>query len=407
MQGKQQYQQQLFHYVDIESLIPDKHLLRKIQSCVDFTFVQNLTESFYCENNGRPSIPPELFFRMLLISYLYNIHSERKLCEEIHLNLAYRWFCQLTLDDKVPNHSSLTRIRDRLGEETFAKFFNEILGQCIDAGLVKGEQVLTDSTLFQANASLDSMVSNNGSIENRTTNIPGIEAPLSRKLSNKTHASKTDPDASLAMKPGSPRTLKYKSHITIDGDNRVVLDVKITTGSVHDSKPYLEQVNRIKTKYNMNIKEAIADRAYGSGQIIQSLINQGIYSNIPLFSNRSGRNKQSELSGFVFNGIDYVCPENKLLKPYPTVVNSIQYYHSKASDCKSCPQQQECLATKHGSVRIIYRHIHQRLFEQVKESMTTSVFQQKLRERLWKVEGIMNEAKHRCGLSRAKIQRAQ
>ena len=96
------------------------------------------------------------------------------------------------------------------------------------------------------------------------------------------------------------------------------------------------------------------------------------------------------------------CPENKLLKPYPSVTNGLQYYHSKVSGCKVCLQQQECPTIKHGSARIIYRNIYQALFEQVKELMTTSAFQQKLKERLWKSEGIMNEAKHRCGLSRAR-----
>jgi transposase len=229
MQGQQQYQHQLFHYFDIESFIPQNHLLRKINKCIDLSFVSELTEPFYCQNNGRPSIAPELFFRTILIGYLYGIESDRQLCDEIQYNLAYRWFCKLNLEDKVLDHSSLTRIRDRFGVNTFNEFFIKIVEQCRKIGLVKGERIMTDGTLFQANASLDSLIPKD-EIKEEHKNISkrGLEAPPSRKVSNKTHISKTDPDASLAFKNGTPRTLKYKAYMTIDADSRVVLDTKIT-----------------------------------------------------------------------------------------------------------------------------------------------------------------------------------
>lgn len=153
MQGQQQYQNQLFHYFDIEKLIPNNHLLRKIAKHVNLNFVDELTESFYCQNNGRPSVAPELFFRMIIIGYLYGIESDRQLCEEIQYNLAYRWFCRLNLEDKVPDHSSLTRIRDRFGVEVFNIFFLKITEQCKEMGLVKGERVMTDGTLFRSEES--------------------------------------------------------------------------------------------------------------------------------------------------------------------------------------------------------------------------------------------------------------
>ena len=125
-------------------------MLRKIDKCIDLSFVRELTEPFYCQNNGRPSIDPELFFRMIIIGYLYGIESDRRLCEEIQYNLAYRWFCKLNLEDKVADHSSLTRIRERLELNSFNDFFIKIVEQCKEFGLVKGERVMTDGTLFQA-----------------------------------------------------------------------------------------------------------------------------------------------------------------------------------------------------------------------------------------------------------------
>ena len=105
-------------------------MLRKLDKVLDLSFIREVTKDLYCLDNGRPSVDPELFIRMLLISYFYGINSERKLCEEVSLNIAYRWFCRLSLADKVPSHSSLSRIRDRLGSETFQVIFNEVLRLC-------------------------------------------------------------------------------------------------------------------------------------------------------------------------------------------------------------------------------------------------------------------------------------
>lgn len=166
MQGQHRYQKKLLHCFDIESVIPQNHFLRKVDKAVDLSFVRKITEPFYCLNNGRPSVDPELFFRTILIGYLYNIKSDRQLCEEIQYNLAYRWFCKLNLEDKVIDHSSITKTRDRLGVETFQSFFNKIVDQCKQQGLVKSGKVMTDGTLLEANASIDSLVKKDPSCVN-------------------------------------------------------------------------------------------------------------------------------------------------------------------------------------------------------------------------------------------------
>ena len=116
MQGKQEESHDLFIYKTVDDFVPQSHMLRKIEAVLNLSFVRELTQSFYAENNGRPSIDPEVFFRMMLIKYMYGIESERRLCDEIQYNLAYRWYCRLSLNDPVPDHSSLTRIRDGLGK---------------------------------------------------------------------------------------------------------------------------------------------------------------------------------------------------------------------------------------------------------------------------------------------------
>lgn len=216
MQGKHCFQPDVPVNIELDAFVPSNHRLRLIDKYINFNFIRELTEDSYCLNNGRPSIDPEIFFRMQLINYLYNIPSERQLCEQIHDNLAYRWFCRLNIHEAVPHHSALTRIRDRLGIDKFTAYFKALLEQCRIAGLVTGEQVMTDGTLFQANASQDSMVPRTsheipGSKVNESTLMN--EGWVGKKISNKTYVSKTDPDASLAFKNGTARTLKYKAHL--------------------------------------------------------------------------------------------------------------------------------------------------------------------------------------------------
>lgn len=113
MQGHKPYQEKLFSTINLREMIPDNHHLIKIDKVLDLSFIYKLTENLYCKDNGRQSIDPVIFFRMQIINYLYGISSDRQLCEEIHLNIAYRWFCRLHIEDKIPDYSSLTKIRDR------------------------------------------------------------------------------------------------------------------------------------------------------------------------------------------------------------------------------------------------------------------------------------------------------
>lgn len=392
-------------YLVIDKLIPANHFLRKVEQCVDFSFVNELTKKYYCSDNGRPSIPPEIYFRMMLIHALFSIKSVRKLIQEIHYNISYRWFCRLTLKDKLPNHASLSRIKKRYSSKVFEAFFGAILEQCKQAGLLKSETTMVDSTLFQANASLNSMQPIDKEIQdNFKLGSRGI-LPAQRKLSNKTHQSKTDPDATLVFKSGTTRSLKYKAHVCCDSLSRVIIAIKITTGAVHDSQPFIELIDYIKNQFNLIIQEAIADRGYGSGEIISSLQQSGIQSFIPLFSTRSGQSASSVIPGFQYDQEKktYVCPANFELTTGAITPQNYVLHHSRVKNCRSCSISADCLAPKkkNSDIRVITRHIHFDLFHQVKMEMAIEIFKHKLTERLWKIEGIMNELKNYHGLSKA------
>ncbi len=147
-------QERLFYSFNLDDHIPANHLLRSIDQCLDLSELRHYLADFYSPI-GRPSIDPELMIRMLIVGYCYGIRSERRLCEEAHLNLAYRWFCRLSLEDEIPNHSTFSknrhgRFRD---SELFRWLFNQVLRRCMDAGLVKGEGFAVDASIIKADAS--------------------------------------------------------------------------------------------------------------------------------------------------------------------------------------------------------------------------------------------------------------
>ena len=394
MQGKCKDLSNDESYQLMDSLIEAEHILRIIDAEIDFSFVDTATESLFSPNRGRESIPPQQYFKMLLIKHWYNISSVRKLLEAMQHNVAYRWFCGFSLREKLPDPSSFTNLKNRFGAKIFEQFFNAILQQCIAKGLVQSESVMTDSTLFNANASLDSLERRDGS---------GLKRK-GEKLANKTHRSRTDPDATLAYKSGTTRTLKYKAHVCSDSKSRVITNIKITTGSVHDSVPYLTQLNTLIDS-GLVINEAIADRAYGTADNLVELDKIGIDSNIPLFSSRSGSAKSAEgMPGFIYReeSNDYLCPGKKILKACKSKEDTVLYL-SKTADCAACPLASTCQAkTKNGGpARLVSRNKHTNLFKKIKIKMEQPEFKEKLHQRMWMIEGIMNELKNCHGLNRA------
>ena len=384
MQGMHAFDAKAKTAVDLESFVADDHLLRKIDRVLQLSFVRELTSPCYAAGLGRPSIDPEVYFRMLLVAYLYGITSDRRLCEEVRYNLAYRWFCRLSLTDESPDHSSLRRIRDRYGEEIFEKAFRQIVTVCQKKGLVKEQcRVITDATLIAADASLDLLVHNDPEqaqkeAESQQRRRGMMDPSASRRVTNQTHRSLTDPDATLAQKRGAAQQLKYKVHQTIDADSRVILDTEVTTGARHDNQPYLDQLQRIRDRYKITIREAIADRGYGSAAIIRTLQTQGVETYLPLWSGRVGNSKYLK-SGLTYEKEHdrFRCPQGKYLTPNPAICDNHKRYVSSSADCQGCPQAADCPARSRKSTphqRFVMRSIDQDLFEEVQTRMRDPVF---------------------------------
>ena len=369
MQGKQTHQQELFSTIDLESFIPKDHLLRKVDKLLDLDFLYDLTEELYCLDNGRASIDPVLFFRMQLISYLFGIESDRQLCRDIHLNLAYRWFCRLPLDLPVPHHSSLTRIRDRMGESRYRQIFKLILLQWQKQGRFTGKQIVADATLVKANASMNSLVKREDTDPDARV-LKQYEKQYhdfqhgkrKRRVANQTHVSASDPDATMVYRKGTEGGLKYKVHYSADVKTRIITDCYTTTGTTHEGPILPARIDYLCNEMGFDVQEVIADRRYGRRPTYSSFRQRKIRTYIPLHDARLGNGKLTPTT-FKYHGQTdrYQCPEGYFLYPYEKLDNGlIKRYRIMGGHCRMCPRRTDCLPESAKSrARFVYRSPHQ------------------------------------------------
>lgn len=235
MMGRQSRQMAMI-FVDIESLIPETHLLRKIERMVSFNFIYDLLAPYY-PATGRPSVDPVSMFKMLLIGYLYGIKSERRLVEEVQLNIAYRWFCGFEQDDTIPNHSTFSKTRTQKWQQSylFQKAFYETVKQCIDSGLIDGEAMAADGSYIPANVSRESwinveieveqsMQSYLDSLDEELSNQPGFKKPPTKIVRKCRTTSQTDPDSGY-INHGSKRGIGYLMEVTVDCKHGILTGV--------------------------------------------------------------------------------------------------------------------------------------------------------------------------------------
>ena len=417
MQGRKRYEQRLFTMVNLEEMIRKDHLLARIDRVIDLDFIYGLTSKLYCSDNGRPSIDPVLFFRIQLIGYLYGIESDRKLCEEIHLNLAYRWFCRLNLEDLVPDHSSLTRIRDRFGVDTYQSVFEKLIQLLRDNGFIKGRKVMADASLVEADASINGLQEREEAdlharaLRNYEKRYHDFrEGNKRRKVSNQTHVSRTDPDATLVARPGTYGKLYYKVHYAIEGKNRFIIDCHATTGANHECKILPDRIDYLQNQLGMPVEEVTADKGYGRGATYGFLRERRIRSYIPLHDDNLGQGRLTRTEFKYDRKHDrYICPNSKYLYPYDKFDKGlIKRYRIVGGHCKTCPLRSKCLPENHQNrARFVYRNPHQDEIDKVKRRQETAYFKDKLKQRQWKMEGLFGEAKENHCLRRARYRGIQ
>ena len=370
-------QQLKLHCITIEDLVPQEHFLRKLTRLVDFRFIYDEVRDLYCADNGRPGIDPVVLVKYLLVGYLYGIESERRIEQEIQVNMAYRWFLGLDLDERVPDHSTISQNRRRRwgGENLFRRMFEHILRQCIAKGLVDGKIILTDSTHVKASASFKTNVKELAEREStdyverldryeaaERQRLEALGAIKPQRTAGKEKApalvektvNTTDSDAGMLRRPGKPEGLHYLSHQSVDAVQGIVVDVAVTPGNVNDSEPYLGRIEYMREHIGLDIQMAGADGAYGTSMIYQAMEDMGIQLHTPPPASRANYKVAFTRDDFRYDAKTdcFVCSNGKKL-PLRSLereqYNVCRVYRANRKDCRACPMLERCVADSHRS----------------------------------------------------------
>jgi transposase len=373
MMGERQVRQEaLFYGFSLEDHVPSDHLLRAVDRFVDLGSIRRHLEPFYSAT-GRPSVDPELMIRMLLIGYCCGIRSERRLCEEVHLNLAYRWFCGLGLEGRVPDHSTFSknrhgRFRD---SDLMRQLFEATVRRCMAEGLVGGDGFAVDSSLIRAEANRQNFHS---SEQGLPSDLPGraiaeyltvLDDAAFGSATEVTpkRISATDPAARYTSAHGGQAQFCYATNYLIDVQNAVIVDVEATTAvrqaEVTAAKRML---SRVADNLGMWPRKLIADTGYGSAEMLGWLVHErGIEPRVPVFDKSRRQDGTFSRADFIYDRDHdlYRCPGGSPLTTSGTLVNdgATLLYRASKVDCDRCRLKQQCCPNE--PARKLPRSIHE------------------------------------------------
>lgn len=411
-------QAQLFYSFCLEEAVPDDHQVRAIAAVLDLSWVHDDLAPYY-SRLGRPSIDPALMIRMLIVGYVFAIRSERALCREVRVNLAYRWFCGLSIEDKLPDHSAFSRARNERFRDSaiFRNVFERVVEACIAAELVGGEGFAVDASLIAADA-------------NKQRSIPGKDWNRSRASEKASRAVKeylatlddaafgaasdvppkfvspADPAAQWTGAMRGPAFFAYADNYLIDVKYGIILDVEasraIRQAEVGAAKTMIE---RTEERFDIKPKRLAADTAYGSGPNLSWLVkDKDIAPHIPVIDKSKREDGTFSREDFRFDKERnvYVCPANKTLTTTGTVIDDGETlrYLAKTSDCRDCPLKARCCPK--ASFRRIPRSIYEEARDVARALAKTEAFEQSRRERK-RVEMLFAHLKRILRLGRLRL----
>ena len=408
-------QDRLFYEFDLEDVVPGDHLLRRIDAVLDLSWLRAEMASHY-SHLGCPSVCPELMLRMLLVGYCFSIRSERRLCQEVKLNLAYRWFCGLGLEDTVPHHSTFSvnrhgRFRD---SDILRKVFEEVVCSCMKAGLVGGEGFAIDASVIEANASRFQRVKGSEVdwTDKQRATRPVQEYLLALESENSPLNPEHKPKAMSPSDPASAWTTRgrykvmfgYSLNYVIDMESPVILDVEATPTRLSLEIEATEtMVERIEDNFGLKPKRFAGDIAYGNGKTLGWLVERDIEPHIPVWD-RSVSASAGKFSrdDFVFDQDRnvYICPAQKDLKTSGTVYDGTTLrYLAKRSDCAACPLKPQCTTSLE---RRVSRDVNQDARDYAQSLMRSEAYAESSVERK-KIEVLFGEAKHILSMDRLRL----
>ncbi len=408
-------QDRLFYEFDLEDVVPADHLLRRIDAVLDLSWLRREMAPHY-SHLGCPSVCPELMVRMLLIGYCYSIRSERRLCEEVKLNLAYRWFCGLGLEDKVPHHSTFSvnrhgRFRD---SDLLRKVFEEVVCGCMEAGLVGGEGFAVDASVIEADASRFQRIEGS---EIDWTDVQRASRPVQEYFTAlETNDPPTNPDQQpKAMSPSDPCAawttrgrhkvmFGYSLNYLIDMEHAVIVDVEATPTRITKEVDATEtMVERTEDRFGLKPDHLAGDVAYGTGEMLDWLIRRKVEPHIPIKDMSRRKDGTFSREDFVFDAEHdvYICPQHKSLSTTGRVfAGNTLYYRASKYDCDGCPVKARCCPRT--PVRRIPRDVNEAARDRSRALMQTEAFLNSKRERK-KIESRFGDLKWNLGRTRLRL----
>ena len=425
MMGMQEAPARLFYDFCLDEHVPSDHLLRQIDGFLDLSELRSTLRPFY-SRIGRPSIDPELMIRMLIVGYCFAIRSERRLCDEVHLNLAYRWFCRLGLDGRVPDHStfSLNRNGRFRQSDVLRQVFEAVVGRCIAEGLVGGEGFAVDASLIQADANKQRSVPGH---EWRVEDIPadpgqavkdylatlddaafGAASEVTPKF-----VSPSDPAAQWTGALRGPAFFAYATNYLVDTENAIIVDVEATrairTAEVGAARA---MIDRTEERFGLKPSRLAGDSAYGAAPMLAWLVKERqIAPHIPVYDMSNRTDGTFRRADFTFDPErdQFTCPGGKLLirhrRNFATPRSGVtkdgtQLYRASKRDCESCTLKPRCCPNT--PARKIPRHLHEDARDVARALYDTPAFDQSRRDRK-KVEMLFAHLKRILRLGRLRL----
>ncbi len=408
MIGRQdRWQEDLFVAGPLSSLIPDDHILKQVDKVLDLSWLRTEVTGVYCEANGRPSIDPEAAVRLMRAGFFQGIVQDRKLMREAQVNLAIRWFAGYRLDEKLPDHSRLTRIRQRWGPDLFKQIFQRTVRQCLDAGLVNGQTVHVEATLIRADVSWESLTTAHAETVLRENEEPKVSADRPEPHCSHTGQAKkrstTDPEATLTTSsPTSRMEPCFKQHTAVDDAHGVIVDVHTTTGECSEGQEWAGQMERIEQATGRAIGTVTADCGYAHAVNYQQLEARGTTAVIPP-QRECHDPRHLPMRRFKYDAKHHGvrCPRGKLLHRIGRERRGWTY-RARTVDCRSCPLRARCFSAS-GTSRLIHVYPGYEALLRARRRHAKWLPEDRAvyRRHRWRVEGAHGEAKTQHGLRRA------
>ncbi len=395
-------QSKLFYIgINIDKRIRKNHPLRKIRELIDFDFIYKEVKDKY-GYNGNESIPPPIILKLMLLLVLYNVRSERELMDTLGERLDWLWFLDFDLDTEIPNHSVLSKARRRWGEEAFKSFYERVVWQCVESGLVDGRKVFVDSSLIQADASNNSVVDTQSLRRYLSSSYKELEKRLEEEASegevdkggdddkggggvNKRYISTTDPDASIMRSGGKPK-LMYRAHRAVDPAYEIITATDLTGAEVNEAHKMIGLIESHRNNTEIGVETVVADSKYGTIENYLRCYDRGVRAHIPDLKeaqSKGGLRAQifsDEMFSYDSETDMYTCPAGKKLRPKSVHMNrqSMDYGASKR-DCHVCNLRPLCTRNKTG--RTVKRHLRQEEVDHMRKLANTTLSKNDIRER--------------------------